>query len=355
VAITILNWNGWRDTIECLESVRRLDYPNYLTIVVDNGSTNGSAEKIKAWAEQNLGPGHALADYSRASAITGGESMTENPLDRTPSAARLVLIRNEENLGFSGGNNVALHYALHRRVPADYVFLLNNDAAPKVDCLSLLVAAERSTGAGIAGAVVLMGDGPGVEFARCRSQLAMFFAPIVKSCVPMPEGGEAIWESLFVHGAAMLIRRDVLQAIHSDERGYLDERLFLYYEEVVFCNAARKRGFRSIVVRDASVGHKGSRSSGGYANPIHAYYAARNRILMAREFLPLGWRMVFYLAHTSMRLVAATKNLRARRFRSARAALWGLVDGYRGVTGKWRDHDEEIRLLAAAKNSPLQP
>jgi hypothetical protein len=149
-------------------------------------------------------------------------------LSGAPSAARLVLIRSEENLGFSGGNNVAFHYALHRRAPPDYVFLLNNDAAPQVDCLTLLVGAERSTGAGIAGAVVLMGNGPGVEFANCRSQLAIFFAPIVKSCVPMPEGGEASWESLFVHGAAMLIRKDVLEAVHLLGRGYLDDRLFLF-------------------------------------------------------------------------------------------------------------------------------
>ena len=55
VVISILNWNGWKDTLECLESVRRLDYPNFLTVVVDNGSWNGSADKIKAWAEANLG------------------------------------------------------------------------------------------------------------------------------------------------------------------------------------------------------------------------------------------------------------------------------------------------------------
>ncbi len=84
VAICILNWNGWRDTLECLESVRQLEYPNYVTMVVDNGSTDGSAEKIKAWAEQNLGPVHALADYPRASALTGGEEQIEKALTAFP-------------------------------------------------------------------------------------------------------------------------------------------------------------------------------------------------------------------------------------------------------------------------------
>jgi len=54
VAIIILNWNGWKDTIECLESVFRIDYPNYQVIVVDNNSPNNSMEYIKAWAEGNL-------------------------------------------------------------------------------------------------------------------------------------------------------------------------------------------------------------------------------------------------------------------------------------------------------------
>ena len=87
VAISILNWNGWEDTLECLESVRRLDYPNFLTVVVDNGSSNGSADKIKAWAEKNLGPGHVIADYSRETALAGGDLETEQALDGAATAS----------------------------------------------------------------------------------------------------------------------------------------------------------------------------------------------------------------------------------------------------------------------------
>jgi hypothetical protein len=61
--------------------------------------------KIKAWAEENLGSGHVLADYGRESALHGGEAQTEQAPEHTPSPARLVLIRNEENLGFTGGHN----------------------------------------------------------------------------------------------------------------------------------------------------------------------------------------------------------------------------------------------------------
>lgn len=72
VAISILNWNGWLDTLECLESVRRLDYPNYLTVVVDDSSWNDSADRIKAWAKENLGTGHVLAQHSEETVLKGG-------------------------------------------------------------------------------------------------------------------------------------------------------------------------------------------------------------------------------------------------------------------------------------------
>ena len=152
VVISILNWNGWGDTLECLESVRRLDYPNFLTVVVDNGSWNGSADKIKAWAEANLGPGHVIADYSRETALAGGDPATELALDRAPSSARMVLIRNEENLGFTGGNNVSIHYALLLSHAANHVMLLNNDTEIAHDCLDNLVLVAQRARAGIVGA-----------------------------------------------------------------------------------------------------------------------------------------------------------------------------------------------------------
>lgn len=341
VAISILNWNGWRDTLECLESVRRLDYPNYLAIVVDNGSWDDSTERIKGWAHDNLGAGYVLADYTQEVALQGGGRQTEEALESVPSPARLVLIRDEENLGFTGGNNVAIHYALTRRSQADYVFLLNNDVTLGEECLTLLVTTDRRTGAGIVGPVVLSEDGRRIQFAKGGSPLRLFFAPIVKAYVPMPEGEEPLWESPFVDGAAMLASKDVLEANHSPVRCYLDERLFFAWEEVAFCNAAWKKGFKCIVAGGASVRHKVGQSCGGYVGPIHYYYSGRNRILVVSEFLSPAWRVLFHLVHTPMRLLSAAKNVSAGRLRSARAILWGLLDGYRGVTGKWRDHDCE--------------
>jgi len=92
VAIIVLNWNGWRDTIKCLESVYQLDYPDYLTIVVDNGSWDESVKRIKAWAKENLGEGHVFVEYTRSTALQGGEEEREDALEvASPHKAEIKL------------------------------------------------------------------------------------------------------------------------------------------------------------------------------------------------------------------------------------------------------------------------
>src|SRR5699024_12417076 len=89
VYIVIVNWNGWEDTIECLESLKQLDYPHYTVIVIDNGSSDQSVEEI-------------------------GKRFPEE-----------LLIQNQSNLGFSGGINIGIRYAVERG--AAYGRRLNND------------------------------------------------------------------------------------------------------------------------------------------------------------------------------------------------------------------------------------
>ena len=112
VVISILNWNRYQDTLECLPSVQKLKYPNYLIVVTDNGSSNDSPERIRRWAAENLGPGQGFVEYSEETAIRGGEGPMEAALAAAPSANRLVLIRVTDNPGFTGGSNVGIQYAM---------------------------------------------------------------------------------------------------------------------------------------------------------------------------------------------------------------------------------------------------
>ncbi len=150
VVISILNWNGWGDTIKCLESVRRLDYANYVTVLVDNGSTNDSTEKLREYLAAQRG----YVEYTTEAALQGGSPGQETALEALSSKDRIILIRNRDNLGFAGGNNVAIQYGLRRPQAADFVFLLNNDATVDKDCLDHLIHAGFKAGAGIMGAVI---------------------------------------------------------------------------------------------------------------------------------------------------------------------------------------------------------
>jgi GT2 family glycosyltransferase len=342
VAISILNWNGWQDTLECLESVRRLDYPNYLTVVVDNGSWNGSADKIRAWAEANLGPGGVLADYTRETALAGGVPQTEQALDRAASPARMVLIRNEENLGFTGGNNVSIHYALHRAsTAADYVFLLNSDAKLDPQCIGSLVAASDKAGAGIAGAVVTDGNGK-VYFAGSGS----FRHHLIRSLISFPirPRSEEFWESPIAYGAAMLISRPTLKAIHRYRGDYLKEELFAYGDEIEFCWVANRLGIRTIIANGARASHDSAKRRHAPGDSrYYFYYATRNTLRIASEHLPVAARLAFHAVYIPLSIRRIMKRIVAGQPHLVRAILSGLFDGYMGVSGKWKHHDEEGR------------
>ena len=268
VVISILNWNGWKDTLECLESVRRLDYHNFLTVVVDNGSWNGSADKIKAWAEANLGPGHVLADYNRETALAGGDPETEQALDLAASPARLVLIRNEENLGFTGGNNVAIHYGLTRQHPGGFVFLLNNDAFVSQGCLTGLVATTLQAGAGIAEAAICSkGDSvPAAPWQPPRWQVAL--ERLFGNKIGPFTNEDEFCNVMGARGSAAFISARVLCDIYASHHEYLHENFFMYGEDVGISLRAIARGYRCIRVNKATVWHKGAGSSGGKYNPL---------------------------------------------------------------------------------------
>ena len=144
VAVLILNWNNWVDTIECLESVFRINYPNYQVIIIDNGSTDNSVDKIIKWAEGKQEtmtplPSHPLyylshppvlkpilyIEYDKEEAENGGEVKKEIELSTKLINGKfksMIIIRLDKNLGFSAGNNVGIKYVLKKMIMIIYGF-----------------------------------------------------------------------------------------------------------------------------------------------------------------------------------------------------------------------------------------
>jgi len=350
ILISILNWNGWRDTVECLESVRRLDYPNHIAVVVDNGSSDDSAGRLRAWAAKNLPESQELVECTTEEAAQGREHAREEAADARAPRRRLVLVRSHDNLGFAGGNNVAIQYALQRPHPADYVFLLNNDATVAEDCLTRLVEVAAKSGAGIVGAVMKERANGRVQFAGLAGSLPLlrlFFRPLLKFRDPAPDPADTFYSSFSACGGAMMIHRDVLESVRRRTGHFLDDDLFLYFEEVDFCGRARQLGYDCVMAAQAVVYHGEASSSGGRYNPIAYYYTSRNRTRVARHLLPWPLRLLFHGFNIPQCLGRVAVNLARGRRDAAKAIFRGALDGYRGVSGKWKDHDQAFRNKSA--------
>ncbi|HEC35532.1 MAG TPA: glycosyltransferase family 2 protein [Anaerolineae bacterium] len=241
VDIVVLNWNGKDDTLACLRSLARLDYPAFEVVVVDNGSTDGSVPAIR---------------------------------ERFPG---VTLIENGENLGYTGGNNVGLRRVLEHSL--DYALLLNNDTEVAPDLLRLLVAAaEADLAMGIAGPTIYYYDQPDViwsaggaiDWRRGRTRMVGLDEQ------DTGQFGAGPREVDFVTGCALLVKRAVLE-----RAGLFDERFFAYYEEAEWCVRARRAGFRIVHVPQARVWHKISPGLQADSPVVH-YYMTRNRLLFLK-------------------------------------------------------------------------
>ncbi len=288
IAIVIVVWNGLEDTLECIQSLAKDRYPNKELVLVDNGSSDGSAEAVrKEW------PGVHVVALSR-------------------------------NAGFTGGNNAGLTEAF--RLGAKYAFLLNNDTTVEPDALSALVeCAQREPGAAILAPVTHYYDAPGeVWFSGAVLDLARGEAVHQPAGARMEEG--AAYPSPWVTGCAMLVRLIAVELV-----GGLDDRFFLTWEDVDWCVRMREEGWEVLVVPSARIFHKCSRATRRLGG-IRCYYAVRNSLLLAQKhaglayWSALGW-VVWNHFRESCREVAGE---RARCL----AVLWeGLRDHWMGRYG----------------------
>jgi GT2 family glycosyltransferase len=259
VAIIVLNYNSWQDTAKCVSLCLRQDYPDFLVIVVDNGSSDGSIEKLEeAWRA-----GIAIkywAQYAKGEAETGGTEEKERELDKYGAGEKLVLIRNDRNLGYSAGNNVGIRYALKKE--ADAVLIVNPD-----------VLLEDKDVLAKMGGLLFRDDnyfvvGPRVYDSMGRDQNPMYepsfieevFGTLWKGLTAnfgwdrkgfvdcAKENGTRVVEK--VSGCCMMIKSSFLR-----QDGLFDENTFLYSEEPILAYRVRAAGGRIVYMPDAHVRH----------------------------------------------------------------------------------------------------
>lgn len=288
VCIVLLNWNRLVEISECLDSVDALEYKNFRTIIVDNGSSDGSVEVLRA---------------------------------RYPQAA---VIENKRNLGYAGGNNVGIRLALAQG--ADYVWLLNNDVEVLPDSLSRLVLVlESDWTIGLAS--------PEVRFFRAVAQ-SQFVGQQVdwehRRLITSTAASVSHTATPILMGAAMLIRREVIERI-----GLLDEKMFAYWEDTDFSVRAARAGFRAQVVRESVVYHKTELPDERRISrpPYYFFYMTRNEYFFWARHTASGATLELR-AHILAGAIGDAEACRRRNGADAAdACLDGAWSALRGVGG----------------------
>jgi GT2 family glycosyltransferase len=289
VSIIILNWNGWEDSVECLESVYQITYPNYDVIVVDNGSENDSIARIKEYADGKIrvaSPFYTYSadkkpisyiEYSKEEAEIA-EINGEKLSDISPEK-RLIILKNEKNYGFAEGNNIAIRFAMKVQQPT-YILLLNNDTVVDISFLEgMVLSSESDKKVGIAGPKIFYYNYHGrtdiINFAGGRIDMWRGLSPKIGS--NEVDFGQSVSISYvdYVEGSCLLAKVEVIEKV-----GLLEGSYFAYWEETDFCMRARKCGYRILYVPTAKIWHKIAASN---KSGIKNYYLIRNRFLFLKR------------------------------------------------------------------------
>lgn len=314
VGVVLVNWRRADDTIECLESLLRSPLPLGV-VVVDNGSGDGSAERIAAWAAGDVLSTCASADMARFSTPPLTKPRTVRRLDAaaaatlSPDNADITLIDAGANRGFAGGNNIGIAFLL-REAAIDYVWLLNNDTVVDADAASALLARMDAThNVGMCGTVVRYYFRPDTIQALNGHHFNLWSG----TSRGISTGAQATTsfdparvarETDFVLGASLAVSRRFVEVI-----GPMTEAYFLYFEEVdwAYRNAGR---FAIAFAHGAIVYHKEGGSIGsslvkGQRSPLSDYYLARSRLGFIRRRAPLllPWHWLLTLGVIGRRLI----------------------------------------------------
>jgi GT2 family glycosyltransferase len=308
-AILLLNWNGWQDTLECLESLFNLDYPNFKIILCDNGSSDDSIERFVSWAQQHAVSYRILSRHDA--------EHTTNTVHE-----KLIIVENGANLGFAGGNNAGLRFA--RTQAFEYIWLLNTDTTVKPDALTKLIAeVEANPKIGMCGSTLLYYHAPETVQTLCGGRINRrtgephHIGAFQKFQQPISQA-EVLKQLDYVMGASMLISRKFLEEV-----GLMEERYFLYYEEIDWAERAKGK-FELGYAPESIVYHKEGRSVGNQPKTYTAtsvYYMTRSRVMFMRKFFPKQLPLVY------ARLLISTVGQIARgNWQRAVATLKGLLN-----------------------------
>ncbi|HSP98931.1 MAG TPA: glycosyltransferase family 2 protein [Candidatus Dormibacteraeota bacterium] len=315
VTVIILTWNRVDDVVTCLESFSEVKYPNLEVVVVDNASADETVETLRA-----------RYDW-------------------------ITLIVNDDNLGYVGGNNVGIRYALEKG--ADYVFILNSDTKMIPNCLDELVRTmQADPRIAITGAKNLYMQNPAFSWGKYGvlnwgPMLCRTHGRFVRD-YPESSPKDVDW----VIGNGCMMSREALEKV-----GIFDNDFFQVNEDVDWCIRARKAGYRVVYVDTAAIQHRGA-SSADLSKPIvfsYGYFLGRNAILFAKKHanpFQFAWLLAMMVIGVTARISAIALGAAIRAVMSQEHFVTGMVDGF---AGRLRRDKITIRMPIPTNEPPDTP
>jgi hypothetical protein len=263
VSIVSVQYGHPEVTLEMIQSLKQISYPNFEIIIVDNASPEGNPDIVK---------------------------------EKYPD---IVYIKSDENLGFAGGNNLGFNVAKGK-----YILMLNNDTEVEIDFLEPLVAKmENNPKIGIVSPKIRFFHSPDtLQYVGYENINPITQRGGAKGFGEKDKGQyEKDAEAAYGHGAAMMIPMKVIKEV-----GLMADVFFLYYEELDWAHRIRNAGYKIFYVHNSLIYHKESVSTGGRVSSLRAYFMTRNRILyLRRNFAGI----TFLLALIYQMLIAIPKNM----------------------------------------------
>jgi len=268
VVVIILNFNNWKDTIQCLEAVWGGSFPPKFVILIDNGSQDGSFEKLC----ENLTAICPILELKEENAFR----------DALPvSHGTTILLKSSTNLGFTGGNNLGIRLAL-QKFDFDYIWLLNSDCVPDKKALEeLLILAMSDPKIGVVGSKLLFFSKK--QIIQAAGGALLFPKKGLAKLVGYGETDHGQWDKPikldYISGASMLIKKEALL-----KAGLFLEDYFLYWEDADLSIQIQRAGYQLAYAWKSMVFHK--QESIFQPKLISDYYISRNTPLFLKRNFP---------------------------------------------------------------------
>jgi GT2 family glycosyltransferase len=320
IYIIVLNYNSWEDTIECVESLLKLEYKDFNIVIVDNCSPNDSVVFLKSWLNNQLCHYLPLDHHFRSYSIpvqSKQEALfltSASVLNYTDVVPRITFIESDWNGGFAAGNNIGLKFCVGQQ-DFDYAWLLNNDTVVSPGALddmmqsvSMLDKQHPTLRFGLYGHRITHYHDPATDQVSYYSFSKLNATVRAIKCTDNESIVLKESDKYYPCGASMFASREFLNTV-----GMLTEDYFLYYEEPDWSIRANRKGYTLAIFNDIPVYHKegasaGSSVDGRQRSELSDYYIIRNRFTIIGKFFPSHLIFVYF----TMLVVAMNRILRGQ-------------------------------------------